>query len=213
LYTPRLHLRTDASGLQRRCGEGAELGPRQATGTGSETVTSGIRLARPCRAAARPASRSAAGARAGPPGRPMPSKHSPIRSTATDLKAGGEPVRPGAPRSTALRPPGSGLVAGGFASRGLVSGRAMLPVPQAGDPEQRQHGNASRYADEGSGDPVHADHLKPGDGTYGDGNSDNFRHLMTLTPPGPASAGRSWIVHPRLPITRLCPAVAGPRLS
>jgi len=58
----------------------------------------------------------------------------------------------------------------------------MLPVPQVADPQQRQHGDARRSADEDSNDPVHADHLKPCNGAYGDGNSDNFRHIMNLNP-------------------------------
>ena len=59
----------------------------------------------------------------------------------------------------------------------------MLPVPQAAEPQQRQHGHARRYADEGGGDPVHAGHVKPGDGAYRDGNSDNFgHHIMNFNP-------------------------------
>lgn len=53
-------------------------GPRAAMG--SETMTSGVKLARSCRAAARPAARSAAGALACPARRPEPSKHTPMRS-------------------------------------------------------------------------------------------------------------------------------------
>ena len=66
-------------------------GPR--TGTGSETMTSGVRRARSRKAATSPASRSAAGARAWPPRRPMPSKHTPIRSTAS--RRGGPALIPG----------------------------------------------------------------------------------------------------------------------
>jgi hypothetical protein len=58
----------------------------------------------------------------------------------------------------------------------------MLPVPQVAEPQQRQHGDARRYADEGSDDPVHADHFQPRNGAYSDGNSDNFRHIVNLNP-------------------------------